>query len=226
MNRTGAPVLWRCPVTFLSEHLAMPKLKLPTSVDRRLLSYFHSGEVMRHFLPKLIRISAVMGLIFYAISWLLIWPAVYEEFERWGLVKAFFAQMIVLATIFLSTKVSLIRAKHLETLPADDFVVLRAVAVLCRWYAEISLVYVLGMGLSSLIQPLSPILMSLFNVPPTVQEGSGTVLQSALSGGVSTFAVIIVAPLFLVLYSVATAIDLSLAIEFNTRAERVGREML
>jgi len=213
-------------VTLLSERLAMPRLKFPTSLDRRLLAYLHSGEVMRHFLPKLLRISAVMGLIFYTILWLLVWPKVYQEFERWGLVKAFFAQWIVLATIFLQMRITLLRAKHLEALPADDFITMRAVSVLCRWYAEISIIFVLGMGLSSLLQPLNPFLMSLLNVQPAATGDSGGAFQSLASGAVSSFVVLLIVPLFLGLYSIATAIDLSLAIEFNTRAERVGKGML
>lgn len=213
-------------MTLLSEHLAMPKLKLPTSVDRKLLSYLHSGEVVRHFLPKLLRISAVMALISYAIFWLLIWPEIYQGFERWGLVKAFFAQMVVLAAACLCTKVTLLRAKHLEALPADDFVILRATSVLCRWCAEISIVLVLGMGLSFLLQPLSPLLVALFNLSPTSQNGAGGAVLSMASGAVWAIAVLAVAPLFLLLYAIATGIDLSLAIEFNTRAERAGKEML
>jgi hypothetical protein len=213
-------------VTFLSERLAMPNLKVPTSLDRRLLAYLHSGEVVRHFLPKFLRISAIMGFVGYAILWLRIWSAVYREFERWGLVKAFFAQIIALATIFLLMRITQLRARHLEALPVDDFVVLRAVAVLCRWFAETTMVYVLGMELTSLLQPLSPFLMSFLNAQPNVTGGAGGALLSLASGALSALAVLVIAPLFLVLYSTATAIDLSLAIEFNTRAERVGTELL
>lgn len=210
--------------TFLSERLAMPNLKIPASLDRRLLAYLHSGEVVRHFLPKFLRISAAMAFIGYVFIWLMVWSAVYREFERWGLVKAFFAQMVALATIFLLMRITQLRAKHLEALPADDFVILRAAALFCRWLAEMTMVFVVGMGLSSSIQPLSPFLMPLLGLQST--EGTGGAVLSLASGTISLFAILIITPLFLFLYFIATAIELSLAVEFNTRAERMCKEML
>lgn len=210
--------------TFLSERLAMPNLKIPASSDRRLLAYLHSGEVVRHFLPKFLRISAVMAFIGYVFIWFLVWSAIYREFERWGLVKAFLAQMVALATIFLLMRITQLRARHLEALPADDFVILRAAALLCRWLAETTMVFVIGMGLSSLLQPLSPFLMSFLGSQAT--EGTGGAVLSLASGTIWLFAILIITPLFLVFYLIAAAIELSLAVEFNTRGERLGKEIL
>lgn len=209
----------------LSQSPSMQTPKLITSADRSLLTYLHSGEFTRDFLPKLLRISAVILLISYTLYWLSIWQWVYQEFERWGLVRAFCAQIIALATAFFVTKITLLRAKHLEALPADDFVILRALSVLCRWFAEVALVFVLGMGLSSFLQPLSP-LMSTLAESTAASQGSREAPQSMISGIISGMAALVVTPLFLILYALATAIDLSLAVEFNTRAERVGKELL
>ena len=203
-------------LAILNEHLAMPKLKLPTSIDRRLLAYLHSGEVVRHFLPKLLRVTAVMGLVFYVIAWLLFWPTIYEEFERWGLVQAFFAQMLALATAFLITRITILRAGHLEAFPADDFVVLRTMAVLSRWVAEVVVVFVLGMWLSFVLLTL-PLLLAGSAFP----IGDSEVVMSIVI--YTTIAALAVTPFFLFCYTIAAVIDLSLAIEFNTRAERLGK---
>lgn len=207
-------------MAILNEHLAMPKLKLPTSVARKLLAYLHSGEAMRHFLPKLVRISAVMGLISFTLLWLGVWPILYEEFERWGLVQAFFAWMFALATIFLITRITMLRAEHLEAFPADDFVVLRAMAVLCRWVGEVVVVFVLGLWLSFVLLVL-PMLLAGTGLP---MVGDTERIMVILMG--TTIAVLAVTPFFLLCYTVAAVIDLSLAIEFNTRSVRVGKEII
>jgi len=207
-------------VKFLSEHLAIAKLDSSPNV-RGLLAHLHSGEVLKYSLPKLLRISMAVWLVWYAFSWFLQWPTVYREFERWGLVKAFFAQMIAIATAALVTRITMLRAGHLEALPTDDFVVLRAAGVLCRWFGEVALVFVVGMWLSSFLQPVSPLLLSILG---TSSEGSGATLLKLVLGAVSALAILFVGPLFLFAYSVATAIDVSLAIEFNTRSERAGQE--
>lgn len=234
-------------MNFLSEHLAIPRLNLPTSVSRRMLAYFHSAEVMRDFLPKLLRVAAGIGLIIYAIFWLSLWPTLYEGFERWGLVRAFFAQLIALGTVFLLYRITILRARHLETLPLDDFVVLRVTAVLCRWWAEITLIFALGMGLSMLLLSTNPLLLGLLGEQqptpgaqqpvldvqqpaldaqqPTQEISVGDVLISMVAAQ-AVFGLLIATALFLFWYAVATAIDLFLAIEFNTRVEKLGKEVL
>lgn len=215
-------------MTFLSERLPLDKVRWPPAPARRLLAYLHSGDVLRQSLPWTLRIGSIVWLIVVVYLWLAGWPFIYQEFERWGLVKAFFAQMILLATSFLVVRITLLRADHLQALPPDDFVSLRALAVVCRWLAEIALVYVLGFALSSLLQPiagwLAPVVAA--SSPALGQQVSSG--SSALSLGFSPFSlafVAIAAAFFLSLYSFATAIDVYLAIEFNTRAERLDRRI-
>ena len=206
-------------ISILNDHLARPTWKLPISVARELLAYLHSGEVMRHFLPKLLRVSALTGLLSFGMAWLLFWSTIYEEFERWGLVQAFFAQMFALATIFLITRITMLRTGHLESLPADDFVVLRTAAVLFRWVAEVVVVLVLGMWLSFVLLAL-PLLLT----GRGLSVADFDTIMTILTG--TTIAVLSVTPFFLLCYSMAAGIDLSLAIEFNTRSERLGKEMI
>jgi hypothetical protein len=205
---------------------SLEELNLPPSLARHLLAYLHSGEVLRHSLPRLLRIGAVLWLFFFVLMWIAGWSGIYEEFERWGLVKAYFAQIISIATAFLVVRITMLRAGHLQVIPPDDFVNLRALAVLCRWFGEIALVYVVGRGLSALLQPVSAPMNTLLNdlSPGTAGEvSSGTPTLLLLSGPLSLFFVSVAVSLFLGLYAAATAIDVYLAIEFNTRPERVGK---
>jgi hypothetical protein len=203
-------------------------VRWPTSTSRDLLAFIHSGDVLRDTIPKFLKIGAVIGFAVYSLFWLAFWPGVYEEFERWGLVKAFFAQLIVLGSVFLVVRITFLRAQHLATLPADDFVSLRAVAVLSRWLGEIVLVYVLGTGVAALLQPLGAMLTGLISalLPSAGSSASGG-SSALLLMSVPLFLIFtsIAAALFLILYTVANTIDLGLAIEFNTRAERVGRRI-
>ncbi len=193
---------------------------------RGLLAYLHSGDVLRQSLPWVLRVGAVIWLLFVVLLWIGVWPGIYEQFERWGLVKAFFAQMISIATAALVFRITMLRARHLQALPADDFVSLRALSVLFRWFGEIALVYVVGTGLGSLLQPVSALMGSMLSdISPSMASGisSGTPKLLLVSAPLSVFFVSVAAGLFISLYSVATAIDVFLAIEFNTRAERVGK---
>ncbi len=211
---------------FVTDLKSLEKLNLPPSPARDLLAYLHSGDVLRHSFPRLLRIGAIVWLFFFVLVWIAVWPGIYEAFERWGLVKAFFAQMITITIAFLVVRFTMLRAGHMAALPPDDFVSLRALAVLCRWFGEIALIYVLGRGLSSLLQPISaPMTTLLGQLSPGAagQVSSGTPVLLMLSGPLSLFFVSVAASLFLGLYAVATAIDVYLAIEFNTRAERVGK---
>jgi hypothetical protein len=223
-------------MAFIAEHLSLEKLRpikksldelnLPSSPARGLLAYLHSGEVLRHALPSLLRIGGIVWLFLFVLIWFAVWPANYEEFERWGLVKSFFAQMITLVTAFLVLRITMLRAGHIRTLPLDDFVSLRALAALFRWVGEIALVYTVGRGLSSLLQPVSaPMNSILGSLSPSAggAVSSGTTSLLLFSAPFSLFFVSVAASLFLGLYSAATAIDVYLAIEFNTRAERMGK---
>ncbi len=212
----------------LTQRLALDKLKWPPAPARRLLAYLHSGDVLRQSLPWVLRIGAAVWLVIQVLLWIALWPAIYHEFERWGLVKAFFAQIITLLAVFLVARITMLRAGHLRALPPDDFVSLRALAVICRWLGEISLVYVLLTGLSSLLQPVSALLNPILGaVSPEAASGvsSGSAKALLVSAPLSLFFSSIVAVAFLVLYSIATAIDVGLAIEFNTRAERMSKRI-
>lgn len=207
--------------TILGEQLAISQLRAPAPPARRLLAYLHSGESMRHLLPKLMRIWVGVWLVSYVVSWLLLWPIVYRELERWGLVKGFFAQMFGLATALLITWITILRSSHLEAFPEDDFVVLRSMAVVMRWLGEIAMVFVVGMGLKLVLQSVSPLAWA-----PATEGESVTILLELVSGGVTSIGMIVVPPLFLLLYMLANAIDLGMAIEFNTRAERLEKGSL
>ena len=207
---------------------SLEKMNLPPTLARDMLAYLHSGDLLRHSLPRILQTGSVLWLFFFVVMWLAVWSGIYRDFERWGLVKAHFAQMISLTTAFLVVRITMLRAGHLRVLPPDDFVVLRAQSVLYRWFGEIALVYVVGRGLSALLQPLSAPMSSLWSSlsPSTAGEvSSGTPMLLLLSGPLSLFFVSIAASLFLGLYALATAIEVYLAIEFNTRAERVGKEV-
>ncbi|HTG31544.1 MAG TPA: hypothetical protein VLB76_01335 [Thermoanaerobaculia bacterium] len=213
-------------MTLLSQSSAFDALKWPTSTSRDLLASLHGGDVLRQTLPQLLRIGIVIWFSVYTFLWIFTWPGIYQEFERSGLVKAFFAQLIALASAFLAARITILRAQHLATLPADDFVSLRAASVLSRWLGEVALIYVVGAELRSLLQPVGAVLNSfLGKVLPSaasaVSEGTSSLLL--VSAPFALFWVSLAAAFFLFLYTVANAIDLSLAIEFNTRAERMGQ---
>lgn len=207
--------------TILGEQLAISQLKAPAPPARRLLAYLHSGESMRHLLPKILRIWMGVWLVAYVVSWLLLWPVVYRDLERWGLVKGFFAQMIGLAAAFLIMRITILRAGHLEAFPEDDFVVLRTMAVAMRWFGEVAMIFVVGMGLKLLLQPVSPLVWA-----PPAEGGSEKIFMGLISGVVTSIGLVVVPPLFLLLYMLANAIDLGMAIEFNTRAERLEKGSL
>lgn len=215
-------------MALLPQQLTLDAVRWPTSTSRDLLAFIHSGDLLRKTIPQFLRIGAVIGFAVYSLFWLASWPGVYEEFERWGLVKAFFAQLIVLGTVFLVVRITFLRAQHLATSPADDFVSLRAVAVLSRWLGEIVLVYVLGTGVGALLQPLGAMFTRLISaLLPSAGAGASGGSSALLLMSVPLFLLFtsIAATLFLILYTVANTIDLGLAIEFNTRAERVGRRI-
>lgn len=207
-------------MAILREHLAISQFRLPSFSLRRLLAYLHSGEVMKHALPRCMRIVVVAWAFSYCLAWCFLWPLIYRDFERWGLVKAFFALMIALLTALAVTGITILRAGHLEDLPEDDFAVLRSTAVFCRWLAEAAMVFALGMSISSLLQPMDNVLLS--NLRMQAGSVTGHAALSAAVGGVPILAVLLWLPVCLFLYAVANAIDLSLAIEYNTRGYRSG----
>ncbi len=212
---------WTPAVAFLRENLPLGKVQAPGPCARRLLAYLHSGEALRHGLPMLMRSAVSVWFVLYTLSWLGQWVYVYRDFERWGLVRAFLAQMVSLATAALVARITYHRAKHLEFVPPDDFTVLRSLAVFLRWFGEVMLVYALGMGLSSFLQPINPLFASIFGGGPDTEAEHS--LMRLFSGAASTLAILAALPVFLLTYAVATIIDLFLAIEFNTRAERAGK---
>lgn len=215
-------------MTLLPQQLTPDAMRWPTSTSRDLLAFIHSGDLLRKTLPRFLRTGIVVWFFFYTLLWLAAWSGIYEQFERWGLVKAFFAQLITLGTAFLVARITFLRAQHLATLPADDFVSLRTAAVLFRWLGEIILVYVLGTELSSLLQPVGAALNSVLgSVSPSMASSVSTGAPQVLlvSAPLSLLWVSVAAALFLMLYTVANTIDLGLTIEFNTRAERVGRRI-
>lgn len=215
----------RQTISLLVERLnALPRLRSPASLAKRLLGFIHSGEAHRKGLSRLLRVGALLWLTAGAIVWLLVWPLVYEEFERWGLVRAFVAQMIWLATLLLTVKITLLRAEHVNALPPDDFVSLRAASVFCRWFAEVMLLQVVGAALAMLMQPINPLFVSILSSisPSASASGVGQALLGLISGAWLLLWLALAVPAFVLLYGVATAIDVYLAIEFNTRPERVG----
>jgi hypothetical protein len=175
-----------------------------------------------------LRIGVGIGIVFYLLYWLITWPSIYEQFERWGLVKAFFAQLIDLATVLLIARISILRAGHLQVLPPDDFVNLRAVSVILRWLGEIALVDIVGTGLSFLLRPVGGFLGSIVSAlsPKMAQEiSSGASSLVVIMGPLYIASAAATVTLFLLFYALANAIDLMLAVEFNTRAERVGHRI-
>ncbi len=213
-------------MTSLTRSLGLDRVKFPAAPSRRLLAYLHSGDVLRQALPWIMRVWAIVSFVLFAAAWLSAWPGIYREFERWGLVKAFLAQLIMFAAIFLVIRITMLRAEHLRVLPPDDFVNLRALAIVCRWAGEVTLVYCVGDGLSSLLEPVGPLLTSAVNAfapaaGQRVSSGSASVLL--VSSPFTMLYVWFAAALFLGTYALATAIDVYLAIEFNTRASRAGR---
>jgi hypothetical protein len=211
-------------MTQLSQNSALDALRWPTSTSRDLLAFLHSGDLLRQALPRLLRIGIVIWCAIYTLLWIFGWPAIYEELERWGLVKSFFAQLIVLGAALVVTRITILRSEHLSTLPADDFLNLRAAAVISRWLGEVTLVFVSGFGLSSLLQPVSASLNFLLGASPSTAS-SGGLAMLLLSGPFVLLWVSAAACFFLISYTVANAIDLGLALEFNTRAERVGHRI-
>ena len=210
----------------LTRRLALHRVNFPTAPSRHLLAYLHSGDVLRQALPWVLRTGIMVWFVLNVLAWLSVWPSIYREFERWGLVKAFFAQLILLATAFLVTRITMLRGEQLRSLPPDDFVSLRAVAVLSRWMGDIALLYCIGEGLGYLLQPVGPLMTGVLNgalpsVGEQVRTGSANVLL--VSSPLTMFFVDLSAIFFLAAYALATAIDVYLAIEFNTRATRAGR---
>jgi len=189
----------------------------------RTLAYLHSGDVLRGLIPKMIRIATALWCVGFAFYWILTWFPTYSELERWGLVRGFVAQFLGLAAAFLFVKVTFLRAGQVEGLPIDDFSSLRALSVLLRWggelvlYSLLAFVVQLLQWINALIQPLVSRAMP--------ETASSSVLQSAFlfASGIAILTAF-AGLLFLAFYGAATCIDLALAIEFNTRAERVGRK--
>lgn len=216
-------------MTVHSQRLDLQALRLPTSTSRDLLAYLHSGDVLRQGLPRLMRVASIFWFLLYILNWISTWPGIYREFERWGLVKAFFAQLIALVTAVLVTRITLLRAQQIAALPADDFTSLRSMALLLRWTGDIVLVGVVGYGVSSLLQLLGPGTSSLVgalspSLGTKVSQGATDLLLMAAP--VSLFMVELAAGLFLAFYTAGNTIDLGLAIEFNTRSELAGRKAL
>lgn len=204
-------------MTTLKNYIDLPPtVRIQTGKD--VLGHVHSGDVLTHSLPKVLRIGAVLWFITYTLQWLSVWSDVYKHYERWGLMQAFFAQMISVVAAFVAVSVTLVRSRHMEALPGDDFVFLRMLAVFCRWMGEVALVFSAGAYLSALLSPVSlPLLfLSAEGAAPDALWGLGLRLFTLL-------AVVASLLLFLFLYTVATGIDLMLAIEFNTRAERIAK---
>jgi len=202
----------------------LDRLNLPPAPGKSLLAHLHSGDVFRHTIPKVLKTGAVMGLAAAILWWLLTWPGIYAQFERWGLVKAFFAQMVALTAACLVARITILRADHLRVLPADDFLNLRTISVLCRWLGEVALVSAAGTAVSLLVQPTTLILVvSIFsqNVADTLSSYTTLPFTLPLAG----FLVFVAAAFFLAFYAVGAAVDLVLSIEFNTRPERSGRDV-
>lgn len=215
--------------TSITQHLHLDKLHLaPAALDRRLLAYLHSGDILRLAWAALMRFGVSVWLAVEVFLWIAIWPGIYEQFERWGLVKAFFAQLLTLATVALVARFTFLRAGQLRELPADDFVILRALALIFRWLAEIILVGVVGWGLSNLLQPLGPLATAVgTQASPAVgnlaSSGSSQLLLVA-----TPFTLVFIeaaAAIFVGLYGLAAALELILAIEFNTRADKAAHHL-
>lgn len=204
-------------MTTLKNYIDLPPT-VRIQAGRDVLGHVHSGDVLTHSLPKLLRIGAALWFLSYTLQWLSIWASAYKNYERWGLMQAFFALMISIFAAFVMTSITLVRSRHMEALPGDDFVFLRMLAVFCRWLGEMALVFSAGAFLSvSLSFVVLPLLLPFVGeVDPNSLWGVGLRLVTLL-------AVIASFLLFLLLYTVATGIDLILAIEFNTRADRIAR---
>ncbi|HEX6862810.1 MAG TPA: hypothetical protein VF414_08345 [Thermoanaerobaculia bacterium] len=211
-------------MTILREpYLAFQSIRPPVPTGRETLAHVHSGDVLTRSLPSFLRIGIVLWFLAYSAAWLGLWQAVYREYERWGLLQAFFAQVIAILTAYVVVRVTVLRARHINILPGDDFIFLRVLAILCRWIGEVALILVVGLSLSAALTPvsLSLLFLSPAGAVPTTLFGFGLFALAVLALIAAFFA-------FLLMYTVATTIDLMLAIEFNTRAERVAsaRELL
>ncbi len=185
---------------------------------KEVLGHVHSGDVMTHSLPRFLRIGVVLWFITYVLKWLVVWAGVYRNYERWGLMQAFLAQMISIVAAFVVVSVTLLRARHLETLPSDDFVFLRMTSVFFRWMGEVALILAVGAFLSSLLSSVS--------LPLLFLSSSGSAPESFWGFGlkvISVFALVASFLQFVLLYAIATGIDLMLAIEFNTRTEKIAK---
>ena len=210
-------------MTILREpNLAFQSARPPVPTGRETLAHVHSGDVLTRSLPSFLRIGAVLWFLAYSAAWLGLWAVVYREYERWELVQAFFAQVIAILTAYVVVRVTLLRARHINVLPGDDFIFLRVLALLCRWLGEVALILAVGLSLSAALTPvsLSLLYLSSTGATPTTILGFGFLVASVFALIAAFFA-------FLLMYTVATTIDLMLAIEFNTRAERSAtRELL
>jgi hypothetical protein len=214
-------------MSLLIERLAaLPSFRSPVPLAKRVLASVHGGEAFRHALPQVMRAGAIAWLFVGILGWLFAWAAVYEEFERWGLVRTFVAQMLWLLVIYVLAKITMLRAGHLRLIPADDFVSLRAAAVLCRWLAEVLLVQAVGTALVLLIHRDHPLLSAIMSslAPSADIQGGEVGLSTLLVSGFMVFWFLFSIGSFFFLYAAATAIDVYLAIEFNTRPERVGKQ--
>jgi hypothetical protein len=204
-------------VTDLKEYFALPP-NIRVQPGKEVLGHVHSGDLLTHSLPKLLRIGTVSWFIAYTLTWLAVWSDIYKNYERWGLMQVFFAQMISIFAAFLVVSITFVRTKHMAALPGDDFIFLRMLAVFCRWSAEVALVLAVGASLSALLSSVS--------LPLLFLSPSGGAPNSILGFGLKLFALLAVFASFLIflfLYAVATGVDLMLAIEFNTRADRIAR---
>lgn len=182
--------------------------RIPT---RRFLSTLHRGEAFtRVFSIALVGLVGTLGVVL-GIGWLVSWGSVYREFERWQLVLAFVDQFFLLAMLVLLLHVTFLRAGHLRQVPAGPFVSLQASALILRWLGE-----------SALILAMAMLGHALLNVPDISWLSSAQELVKAGSVLVSGWNQVLGFVTFTVFYAMASAIDVFLAIERNSRQGQRG----
>ena len=191
-------------------HAYLRKTYFEGWLTRRLLASLHRGEAFTRVFSFVLLIIVGVQALFIGSAWLINWARIYHDYERFELVLAFVDQFFMLGMLAVLLHVTYLRALHLRDLPRGQFVTLQAAALLLRGFGECVLIWTAAMLGHSILNVADP--NWLVSLRSYVKAGSVLV---------SGWSLVIGFLLFTVSYTAASAIDVFLAIERNSR--RGGR---
>lgn len=180
---------------------------------RTLVGALHSGELLVKVYSSVLYLVALAVVVVGGAYWLGRWAYLFYALERWPLVFSFVDQMVLGAAILFVARTTMIRAALTRSLPRGRFLTLRLGASLVRWLGEFLFFCSVAFFVHTFVWLL------------VVSQGSPAVVETPaiLALLMTPVAWLVAALSFLLLpafYSVASAIDVFLFIEHNTREWR------